>query len=149
MIERGVLALGLGSLVPVLLAIAIAGQGVRLDILDLGVVGGGGAVLSWLFRRQHRRSIVTAPPVPPHVRLDLTRTTLRRGALPLLAFLPLGLLAPDGRGAEALLCAMFAGALAFDAFQLMRWERHTSKRVYRNRRIWARGAPFFHLAPRR
>jgi hypothetical protein len=145
--ERAATGVALGSLVPVLTAIAIAGQGFRLTAIDFGVAAILVSFLVWLLRRQLRRSVATAPPIPPQVRLDSTGTTIQRsvGLLVLLA-VPLGLLATDGRGGEALLCTAISIAMVFDALQLQRWQRRTGKQVYRDRKIWARGAPFFYLA---
>jgi hypothetical protein len=141
------MGVALGSLVPVLTAIAVAGQGFRLTAIDFGVAALFASFLVWLFRRQLRRSIVTAPRIPPQVRLDPTGTTIRRSvSVLLLPAVPLGLLATDGGGGEALLCTAGAIAIGFDALQLQRWQRRTGNQVYRDRKIWARDAPFFYLA---
>jgi hypothetical protein len=137
----------LGSLVPLLTAIAIAGQGFRLTTIDFGVAAIFVSFLVWHLRRQLRRSIATAPRIPPQVPLDSTGTTIRRSvSFLLLLAVPLGLLATDGGGGEALLCTAGAIAIVFDALQLQRWQRRTGNQVYRDRKIWARGAPFFYLA---
>ena len=145
-LERLALALTLGALVPVLLAVSVAGRGLSLDPLDFAIVAAAGVAFDWIFRRQLRRSIASAPPLPPGVSLDSSRATVRREIwLGLLVGALLGLLAPDGGGAEALFCAALAGAVAVDAVRLRRWERRTGRRVYRDRKVWARGAPFFYL----
>jgi hypothetical protein len=145
--ERLGLGVALGSLVPVLLAIAIAGQGFRLNALDVGFVAIILSVSVWFLRRQLARSIATAPRVPPHARLESTRTTAWRDVRFVgLVAVPLALLAIEGGGAEAVLCAALAVTMVSNALQLKRWQRRTGKQVYRDRKIWARGAPFFYLS---
>jgi len=66
-----------------------------------------------------------------------------RICLPLAAFVALA--AEFGGGAESLICGTVAPLLVWNALYLRRWERRAGTRIYRERRFWARGAPFFYL----
>jgi hypothetical protein len=149
-VERMLAAAAFGALAPATLAIAAAGDGLRLDAFDLGFALVAGIALIWLMRRQLRRRIAAAPEAPPEARLATARTTTWRElriAVPVAAILALS--APSGRGAEALICVVAAMSMVWNAFDLRRWERRAGMRIYRERRIWARGAPFFRLVPLR
>jgi hypothetical protein len=139
-----------GALAPVNLAIAAGGDGLRLEAFDLGFALAAVIAFIWWMRRQLRRRIAAAPEAPPEARLATTRTTIwRELRFALLLGALLALAAPSGGGAEALLCGVAAMSMVWNAFDLRRWERRAGMRIYQERRLWARGAPFFHLVPLR
>lgn len=134
------------ALAPVTLAIAAAGDGLRLEALDFGFMLAFGLALVWVLRRELRKRIAVAPAASPGAPLAGDRTTVWREVricLPLAAFVALA--AEFGGGAEALLCGTVAPLLVWNALYLRRWERRAGTRIYRERRFWARGAPFFYL----
>jgi hypothetical protein len=145
-VERMVAGVACVVLVPVALAIAAAGDGLRLVALDFGFVLAAGAALVWGLRRQLWKRIAGAPEAPPGAALAGDRTTVWREMrilLPLAVLLALS--AEFGGGAESLLCGMGGALLVWNALDLRRWERRAGTRIYRERRLWARGAPFFYL----
>lgn len=145
-VETLTFGLAFGLLAPLTFAIAVAGEGLRLTAVDVGLVVALGAVLLWLLRLQLRSRIAPAPPVPPEAQVDADRATVWRGArIGLLPAALLALSAEYGGGFEALLCLMASVVLVSNAFRLKRWERRTGKRIYRERRFWARHAPRFYL----
>ena len=145
-VERMVAGVAFCALAPVTLAIAAAGDGLRLEALDFGFMLAVAVALVWGLRRQLRKRIAGAPEAPPGARLAGDRPTVWREVricLPLAAFVALA--AEFGGGAESLICGTVAPLLVWNAFDLRRWERRAGTRIYRERRLWARGAPFFYL----
>jgi hypothetical protein len=145
-VERMLAGVALAALAPVTLAIAAGGDGLMLDAFDFGFALAAGGAFAWGLRRQLRRRIAPAPEAPADARLATTRTTVWRElriVLLLAALLVLG--TESGRGAEALICGAGATLMGWNALDLRRWERRAGARIYRERRLWARGAPFFYL----
>jgi hypothetical protein len=144
--ERMTLAAVAGLLTPVTLAIALAGDGLRLTVIDFGVMLAGAAALVWAMHRQLRVRIADAPEVTSSARLVGDRATVSRELrilVPLAALL--ALTAEFGGGVEALGCATAAIVCVWNALRLRRWEQRNGRRIYRERRVWARNAPFFYL----
>jgi hypothetical protein len=139
-----VVGVALGVLAPVVLGIAFASEGVALSALDVGIILACDVLVDSLLRRQLRKEIATARSVHLGARLDGDRATVRRGVrLMVLVAVLLGLPAQYGGGSETVICVTFAVVFVGDALRLRRWERRTGNRVYRERSLRWRGAPFF------
>ena len=148
-VERMVAGVVLGALAPVSLAIAAAGDGLRLEPFDFGFAFITFGAVAWGLRRQLRRRIAAAPEAAPDARLATARATVWRELRIFLAPAALvALMAESGGGAEALICGAAAILMVWNALDLRSWERRTGAGIYRNPRLWARGAPFFHLVRR-
>jgi MYXO-CTERM domain-containing protein len=126
-------------------AFAVAEDEPGLEAIDGAFLAAVAVFLLWALRRQRRRSVATAPPVPPRLRIDSIRRTV---ALHVLAAPFVALVfaaASDGAGpAVPGFLAVVGAAFAWDAVQLQRWETRTGTRTYRQRIFFARGAPYFY-----
>jgi hypothetical protein len=141
-------AVAFGLLTPMTLAIALSGDGLWIDAIDIVLLLAVLVATAWFLCRQLRLRIAVAPEMPESARLDGRGPTVLRE---LGLFVPLGLLlALDASEAGALYPLLTVGValvLGWYALRLGRWERCNGRRIYRERRFWAWDAPFFFLEP--
>lgn len=129
-------------------AAGVAGSRPGLAVIDALLLGALAATLAWGLRRRRLKEIVAAPLAPPEARFDSERRTIAFAviAAPVAAVL-LGALSVDAGPLIPISFAVLGLAFAWDAFMIQRWERRSDSRVYRERLIFARGAPFFYRTP--
>jgi hypothetical protein len=126
-------------------AFAVAEDEPGLEAIDGVLFAAATVFLLSALRRQRHRSVAVAPPVPPGLRIDSIRrtVTLHVLAAPFVALVFAAASEGAGLGVPVLL-AVVGAAFAWDAVQLQRWETRTGSRTYRQRIVFARGAPYFY-----